>query len=61
VPEPLLAARVLDDAVERNVLADHNLSHLESPCLDLWLLRVLRRSRRWKLSGEFWGAPTSLQ
>jgi hypothetical protein len=31
----LLAARVLDDAVERDVLADHNLSHLESPLLGL--------------------------
>jgi hypothetical protein len=29
--------------------------------LDLWVLWVLRRSRREKLSGEFRGAPTSLQ
>ena len=33
VPEPSLAARVLDDAVERDVLADHDLSHLDSPCI----------------------------
>src|SRR6266568_2381077 len=31
VPEPSLAARVLDDAVKRDVLADHDLSHLDSP------------------------------
>src|SRR5205823_2019646 len=61
VPEPLLAAEVLDDAVERDVLADHNLSHLQSPCSGLWVLRVLRRSRGGKLGGEFRGAATSLQ
>src|SRR5437588_8855709 len=33
VPEPFTAARVLDDAVERDVLADHDLSHLDSPCI----------------------------
>src|SRR5689334_10901983 len=31
VPEPAFAARVLDDAVERDILADHDLSHLDSP------------------------------
>src|SRR5204862_6239578 len=49
VPEPLLAARVRDDAVERDVLAAHNPSHLESPCLALGVSRVLRRSRRGKV------------
>src|SRR6185312_15105944 len=33
VPEPSLAAWVLDDPVEGDVLADHDLSHLDSPCI----------------------------
>src|SRR5712691_12976191 len=31
VPEALLTGRVLDDSVERDVLADHDLSHFGSP------------------------------
>src|SRR5262249_12564877 len=33
VPGAFLAARILDDSVEGDVLADHDLSHLGSPCL----------------------------
>src|SRR5690349_8552610 len=60
VPEPSLAAWVLDDAVERDVLTDYDRSHLASPCLGSVSLRGLRRSRRGKLSGEFRGTPSSL-
>jgi RNA polymerase sigma-70 factor (ECF subfamily) len=35
VPEPSLAARVLDDAVERHILTDHDLSHLSFSLLAL--------------------------
>src|SRR5215203_4238746 len=38
-PEALRAVRVLDDAIERDVLrsADHNLSHFGSPCASVVL------------------------
>src|SRR6516165_5562804 len=42
VPEALLAGRVLDDSIERDVLVYHDLSHLGSPCavsLDRFQLR----------------------
>jgi hypothetical protein len=32
-PEALLTGRVLDDSVERDVLADHDLSHFGSTCV----------------------------
>src|SRR6266542_1507456 len=32
-PEALVTGRVLDDSVERDVLADHDLSHFDSPFL----------------------------
>jgi hypothetical protein len=38
VPEALLTGRVLDDSVERDVLANHDLSHFGSPFIGL--LRV---------------------
>src|SRR5437660_8939054 len=37
VPEAPLTGRVLDDSVERDVLADHDLSHLGSPLIGLFL------------------------
>src|SRR5437588_4853209 len=37
VPEALVTGRVLDDSVERDVLADHDLSHLGPPFIGLLL------------------------
>src|SRR6516162_7263350 len=56
--EAFLTGRVLDDSIERYVLADHDRSHHSSPFM--CVLHALRRLPRRKLSGEFRAAPTSL-
>src|SRR6202011_4283314 len=57
VPEALLTGRVLDDSVERDVLADHDLSHLGSPFIGLLLAAFVEASAATKTERRISSRP----
>src|SRR5206468_11858491 len=59
--EALLTVRVLDDSVERDVRADHDLSHLGSPSLDCCLLAFDEAPAATKTERRISGRPDAIR